>query len=259
MSDTGYSTPDMGSIHEHNGYTIGRDSASDSYTSAQKRFHEELRAAVREHFQDLREIAENSGAKAPFWYLAVKRCMDIFVSVIGLILLSPVFLIVAALIKSNSRGPVFFGQERVGKDGKLFKMYKFRTMVIDAEKKTGPVWAAENDPRITAVGRFLRKNRIDEFPQLLNVIRGNMTMVGPRPERPFFVDHFMERIPGYSRRLDVTPGITGLAQLRNGYDRNATDVILKLKYDVTYIRNMKMSTDLRLLAETFFSGLTGKL
>jgi lipopolysaccharide/colanic/teichoic acid biosynthesis glycosyltransferase len=173
-------------------------------------------------------------------------------------LLSPVFLVVAIMIKIDSRGTVFFNQERVGKGGKLITVYKFRTMVADAEKKTGPTWATENDPRRTLIGRFLRKSKIDEFPQLINLVKGDMTMVGPRPERPFFVNHFVERIPGYSRRLDVTAGITGLAQLRNGYDDSALHVIHKLKYDVDYIKNMKLSTDLKLLAETFLLVLIGR-
>jgi len=230
-----------------------------SYTPAQQRFYQELEAAVRRHSRYLRKVAGMASVELPIWYLVAKRSMDIFVSAAGLILLSPLFLVVAALIKIDSRGPVFFSQERVGKGGKLFKMHKFRTMVADAEKKTGPVWAAESDPRVTFIGRFLRKSKIDELPQLVNLIKGEMSMVGPRPERPFFVEQFANIIPGYTRRLDVTPGLTGPAQLRNGYDRYAIDVIKKLRFDVTYIKKMGLSMDLRLLAETFVSVLKGKV
>ncbi len=259
MHNSGYGTSKAGVVDEHNGYANNGGESSDFYTPARQKFHQDLDNAVREHYQHLREIAEMPQVKLPGRYLAVKRSMDILVGTLGLILLSPVFLVAAILIKIDSRGTVFFKQERVGKDGKLFMMYKFRTMVADAEKKTGPAWATENDPRLTFIGKFLRKSKLDEFPQFINLIKGDMTMVGPRPERPFFVNHFIERIPGYARRLDVTAGITGLAQLRNGYDKDATDVIYKLEYDVDYIKNMKLSMDLRLLAETFISILISRL
>lgn len=254
----GYGIPKVGGVDRYNGYARDGDDILASYTPAQQKFYRELDDAVREHYQHLQEIAEMPGVKLSAWYRAVKRSMDLFVGILGLILLSPLFLVTAILIKIDSRGTVFFNQERVGKGGKLLTVYKFRTMVVDAEKKTGPVWATENDPRLTFIGRFIRKTKIDEFPQLINLIKGDMTMVGPRPERPFFVNHFVERIPGYSRRLDVTAGITGLAQLRNGYDDSALHVIHKLEYDVDYIKNMKLSTDLKLLAETFILVLIGR-
>lgn len=236
---------------------IGR--ISTSYTPAQQRFYQELEAVVRKHSRYLQKVAEMASVELPRWYLVAKRSMDIFVSTVGLILLSPLLLVVAALVKIDSRGPVFFSQERVGKGGKLFKMHKFRTMVADAEKRTGPVWAAESDPRVTFIGRFLRKSKIDELPQLVNLMKGEMSMVGPRPERPFFVDQFAKVIPGYTRRLEVTPGLTGPAQLRNGYDRYAIDVIRKLRFDVTYMKKMSLSMDLRLLAETFVAVLMGRV
>lgn len=242
-----------------NEYIIDAGKPSISTVSTQQRFYQELKTAVQEHYQYLRGVAETTRAtELPGWYFAAKRGMDIFVGVIGLSLLLPFFLVVTILIKLDSHGPVFFSQERVGKDGKLFMMYKFRTMVTDAEKKTGPVWARENDPRLTFIGRILRKSKVDELPQLANLVKGNMTLVGPRPERPFFVNYFMERVPGYARRLDVLPGITGLAQLRNGYDQDAMDVIRKLRFDVTYIEQMGLWMDLRLLIETFTALLTGK-
>jgi lipopolysaccharide/colanic/teichoic acid biosynthesis glycosyltransferase len=190
--------------------------------------------------------------------LVAKRCFDIFAAIIALILLSPLFLVVAILIKLDSKGPVFFCQERVGKKGRIFRMYKFRTMVQDAERKTGPVWAKKDDPRLTVVGRVLRKTKIDEFPQFFNIIKGDMSLVGPRPERPCFVKRFAEIVPGYERRHDVIPGCTGLAQLRNGYDSTPGDIYRKLRYDVTYINKMSMAIDFRLLTETFLSVLVGK-
>ena len=239
--------------------TSRKEKDSASYTPAQRKFYQELDIAVRKHYRYLQEVAGMPSVKLPTWYLVIKRSMDIFVGIMSLILLSPLFLVVAALIKIDSRGPVFFNQERVGKGGKLFRIHKFRTMVVDAEKRTGPVWAAENDPRITFTGRFLRKSKIDELPQLVNLIKGEMSMVGPRPERPAFVDQFVKSIPGYARRLEVPPGLTGMAQLRNGYDRYAIDVIRKLRFDVTYIKKMSLSADLRLLAETFVAVLIGKI
>ena len=256
MDDASDNILEVGFVDKNIG---NKGSISVSYTSAQQRFYQELEAAVRENYQDLQKIVGMTSVKLPKWYLIIKRSMDVFIGIMGLIMLSPLFLIVAALIKIDSRGPVFFSQERVGKNGRLFKIYKFRTMVIDAEKTTGPIWAVENDPRLTFIGRFLRDNKIDELPQLVNFVKGEMSMVGPRPERPFFVNHFIKRIPGYARRLEVTPGLTGLAQLKNGYDRSAVDVINKLEFDITYIKNMKLSTDLRILSETFIGAFLGKL
>jgi lipopolysaccharide/colanic/teichoic acid biosynthesis glycosyltransferase len=131
-------------------------------------------------------------------------------------------------------------------------------MVQDAERKTGPVWAKKDDPRLTAVGRVLRKTKIDELPQLFNVIKGDMSLVGPRPERPCFVQRFSEIMPGYNRRHDVIPGITGLAQLRNGYDSTPNHIYRKVRYDVTYIKNRGMAIDFRLLVETFLAVLLAK-
>jgi len=190
--------------------------------------------------------------------MITKRVIDVLGGAIGLILLSPLMLTIAALIKFDSKGTVFYCQKRVGKNGKVFKMFKFRTMVADAEKMTGPVWAKENDPRVTAVGRILRNSKLDELPQLFNLINGKMSLVGPRPERPHFVDQFSEIVPSYERRLEMIPGITGLAQLRNGYDREPEDVIRKLKYDLTYMQQMNLLTDFRLIFETVFAVVARK-
>jgi len=230
-----------------------------SYNPAQEQFRRELHIVVSKHLQYLHEVDDMDNIEPTKLYLAIKRSLDIFVSLIGLLLLVPILPILAAVIKIDSRGPVFYSQERVGKNRKLFKMYKLRTMVVDAEHKTGPVWATDNDPRVTYVGRFLRKSKIDELPQLLNMLKGEMSMVGPRPERPFFVNYFAEVVPGYSRRFDTIPGITGLAQLRNGYDRYAIDVIRKLRFDITYMKKMGLKLDLMLLTETVLSTLRGRL
>jgi len=239
--------------------TTGKRETSNHYIPAQTQLYSELQDVVRRHYQYLHRVEEMQNVNLPRWYLIIKRFMDVSVAISGMILLSPMFLIVALLIKLDSQGPVFYAQVRVGKNGKLFKMYKFRTMSVDAEKKTGPIWAVEIDPRITFIGRILRKTKIDEFPQFVNLIKGEMSLVGPSPERPFFVEHFSTIIPGYSHRLDITPGLTGPAKLRLGYDSNAMSIIRKLRYDITYIKRMSLSMDLGLLAETFISVFRGKL
>jgi lipopolysaccharide/colanic/teichoic acid biosynthesis glycosyltransferase len=228
------------------------------YPSIDERFLSHLEIVVRKHYHYFCGVENSPPFKAPKIYLVVKRCFDICAAIIGLILFSPLFLIVAILIKLDSEGPVFFSQERVGKKGKIFRIHKFRTMVQDAERKIGPVWAKQDDPRLNPVGKVLRKTKLDELPQLLNVIKGDMSFVGPRPERPCFVQRFADIMPGYNRRHDVIPGITGLAQLRNGYDSTPNHLYRKLKYDVTYIRSMGVVTDLRLLMETLLAVLLRK-
>ncbi len=183
-------------------------------------------------------------------YHQFRPLTDYFVSFIGLLLVSPVFFIAGIIIKITSRGPVFYTQERVGKNGHLFNIIKFRTMCVNAESQDGPVWAKMNDKRITTFGRFLRKTHIDELPQLINVIRGEMSIIGPRPERPFFVRKFKDNIPGYSKRLSVKPGIAGLAQCCHKYDETIRDVQRKLRYDILYINRMCWMLDLRILLST---------
>lgn len=187
-----------------------------------------------------------------------KRWSDIMLSLIGILIASPLLVFAATLIKFSSSGPIVYRQFRVGKGGKKFRIYKLRTMRIDAEKYTGAVWAKENDPRITPVGRILRKTHIDEIPQLLNVLKGEMSIVGPRPERPEMVRDFKNLIADYEKRLLVKPGITGLAQVWHKYDETIEDVKQKVKYDLLYIRRMCLLTDLRILANTFIVVLTGK-
>jgi exopolysaccharide biosynthesis polyprenyl glycosylphosphotransferase len=190
-------------------------------------------------------------------YNAAKRLMDITTSVIALIVLSPLCLIVAVLIKLTSRGPIFYTQIRAGKDWKNFEIYKFRTMKVDAEKSTGPVWAKHKDNRITPIGRFLRKSRIDEIPQFVNVLKGDMSVIGPRPERPVFVDELKTQISDYPKRLTVKPGITGLAQVYHRYDKTIADVRKKVKYDLLYIKKMCFLTDLGIILRTFRVVVTG--
>jgi exopolysaccharide biosynthesis polyprenyl glycosylphosphotransferase len=228
------------------------------YSSVDERFCRDLEIVAQKHYNYFRSVEKSDPFKISTRYLTAKRCFDIFATIIGLILLSPLFPVVVILIKLDSRGPVFFSQERVGKKGRIFRIHKFRTMVQDAERKTGPVWAKKDDPRFTVVGRVLRKTKIDELPQLFNVIKGDMSLVGPRPERPCFVERFAEIMPGYNRRHDVIPGITGLAQLRNGYDSTPKHLYRKLRYDVTYIKKMGMAIDFRILAETFLAVLLVK-
>ncbi|HKI45137.1 MAG TPA: sugar transferase [Balneolales bacterium] len=194
----------------------------------------------------------------PSWEKFAKDVMDIAISLFILSITLPITLLITLLIKLTSRGPVIYRQRRVGLYGKEFYIYKFRTMYNDAEKHTGPVWASKDDPRITPVGNWLRKLRLDEIPQFFNVIKGDMSLVGPRPERPFFVNEFKKRIPLYTRRLRVKPGITGWAQVKWKYDSNIEDVREKTKYDLFYVENMSLSMDLKILINTLITILTGR-
>ncbi len=192
------------------------------------------------------------------WELAVKRVLDILVSFLILFLGLPVWIITAIAIRLDSKGPVFYTQERVGKDEKPFHIIKFRSMLADAESASGPVWANKQDPRVTRVGNILRKLRIDEVPQLINVLDGDMSLVGPRPERSFFVEQLSKEIPLYKRRLKVRPGITGWAQVKHKYDESIDDVRKKVQYDLSYIENMSLRMDLKILLNTITVILLGK-
>ncbi len=203
-------------------------------------------------------LIEISPEPMPLWEMGVKRMLDIVVSLIVLILGLPFIAILALIIKLDSSGPIIYKQTRVGKNGKPFTMYKLRTMYEDAESKTGPMWAQENDPRITRVGYWLRKLRLDEIPQLVNVLKGSMSLVGPRPERPHFVDQFKHQIPLYTRRLLVRPGITGWAQVKWKYDSSLDDVKEKTKYDLFYVENISLTMDLKILIITILTVIKGK-
>jgi exopolysaccharide biosynthesis polyprenyl glycosylphosphotransferase len=182
------------------------------------------------------------------WNRVLKRFLDAALSSAGLVLLSPGFALLAIIIKLDSKGPVFFKQERLGRDGRTFFQYKFRSMIEDAEKQTGPVFAKEDDPRRTKVGAFLRRSNFDELPQLFNVLRGDMSLVGPRPERGFFVDKFKEGIPRYFLRHKVKSGITGWAQV-NGL-RGNTSIEERTKYDLFYVENWSLAFDIKILLLT---------
>lgn len=181
----------------------------------------------------------------------LKRAFDVLGATALLIVLSPVIIFCAILVRLTSPGPALFRQIRVGEGGKLFEIYKLRTMRVGAEHSSGPVWARKRDGRATLLGQFLRRMHIDEFPQLINVIKGDMSIVGPRPERPFFVNRFRREIPNYEQRLSVKPGITGLAQVRYKYDETLEDVQNKLTYDLVYIKRMSWLLDLRIVLWTF--------
>lgn len=215
----------------------------------------------------VRRTATVLGPNEERWRAALDRVL----SLILLVMLAPVFLIVAIAVKLDCRtAPVFYRQIRVGVNrrttgatpvggerravrgsGKPFEIWKFRTMIPDAEAESGPVWATLADPRITRVGKMLRQTRMDELPQLINVLRGEMRLVGPRPERPQFVESLSAGVPGYEDRLRVPPGITGLAQVERAYDENVEDVRTKLRYDLFYIQNRRPMMDLKILLKTF--------
>ena len=192
------------------------------------------------------------------WEMFVKRSIDLIVSLTVLVVGAPMFLIIAIAQKLTSKGPVFYKQKRVGKDGTTFMIIKFRTMFTDAEQRSGPQWAQKDDPRVTPLGRFLRKSHLDEIPQVFNVLDGAMSIVGPRPERPFFVDQFVKEIPLYRRRLNVRPGITGWAQVKHTYDQSIEDVRTKLSYDLFYIENMSIRMDLKIILSTVYTMIAGK-
>ncbi|MDI6872261.1 MAG: sugar transferase [Bacillota bacterium] len=221
-----------------------------------------LQGAVKTHLGDQPLFYIEGLSLSPGQRLA-KRAEDLLLAAIlaaGAVVVTP---FIALAIKLTSPGPVFYRQERVGRDGRRFYIYKFRTMVDGAERRTGAILASENDPRITPVGRFLRATRLDEVPQVLNVLKGEMSFVGPRPERPEFVERFMQAIPAYVYRFKVKPGITGLAQVRGNYSTEAAD---KLRYDLYYIRNWSLLLDLRIIFQTLWvvlrpdaaSGLRGR-
>lgn len=188
---------------------------------------------------------------------AAKRIIDIAASTIGLVLASPAMLIVAALVRATSPGPILFRQTRVGRHGKPFSLYKFRSMRQDAEAVTGPVWAQPGDSRVTPVGRFIRVSRLDELPQLWNVLVGEMSLVGPRPERPEFVEQLTRAIPFYGQRHGVRPGITGWAQVRYKYGATVEDALEKLQYELYYIKNLSIALDLVIMVKTIKTMLSG--
>ncbi len=189
---------------------------------------------------------------------SVKRVQDIVIACVGLIILLPVLPVIALAIKISSPGSVFFKQSRIGEGEKTFTLYKFRTMRSDAERGTGAIWAQERDPRITVVGRLLRKTRLDEFPQFYNVLKGDMSIVGPRPERPEFVEKLRRQIPYYSERHTIMPGITGWAQICYPYGSSVNDALEKLRYDLYYVKHMSIFLDIMVIIETIKVMLFGR-
>ena len=188
----------------------------------------------------------------------MKRWIDLLLAGLLLALTGPILLLAAVAVRLNSPGPIFFRQERVGEGGRTFTLLKFRTMVENAEAETGPVWTNDHDPRITGVGRWLRKNRLDEIPQIWNVVRGEMSFIGPRPERPHFVAQLQEKIPYYTERHSIKPGITGWAQVRYQYGASIEDAEEKLQYDLYYVKNMSHFLDALILLSSIQVVLFGK-
>jgi lipopolysaccharide/colanic/teichoic acid biosynthesis glycosyltransferase len=217
----------------------------------------------------------------------IKQTMDVLLSIIGLTLTAPLFLVIGILIKLSTSGSVFFKQERIGRNrrkesdrrvmniavpidrrkgkrreenklGKPFEIYKFRTMIQNAEKDCGPVWAQKKDPRVTRVGKILRFTRLDEIPQFLNVLAGDMSLVGPRPERYVFVTKVADKVERYNERFSLNPGITGLAQVKSGYASTVEANKTKAEYDLAYIKNWSISKDILILLRTIFVVITGR-
>jgi exopolysaccharide biosynthesis polyprenyl glycosylphosphotransferase len=193
----------------------------------------------------------SSGFRKSHAFAAIKRVCDVVMAATGLVLAAPLMAVVAAAIRLTSDGPVLYHQNRVGLQGRIFRIHKFRSMRADAEATTGPVWASKGgDPRVTPLGQVLRRTRFDELPQLWNVIRGDMSFVGPRPERPEFVRELTRDIPFYGQRHVVRPGVTGWAQVRYTYGASTEDALQKLQYDLFYIKNMSLSFDLLVVLST---------
>ena len=185
----------------------------------------------------------------PFWQKVLKRIIDFSMSFVAVILLIPFYLFSAVAVKFSSPGPILFLQDRIGKDGRVFKIFKFRTMYVNSEKN-GPQLSSENDPRITRTGSFMRKTRLDEFPQFFNVLLGHMSIVGPRPERKFYIDQIAKIEPQYNQLTKVRPGITSWGQVKYGYAENVDQMLQRMKFDLLYLKNRSISLDIKIMLHT---------
>ncbi len=215
---------------------------------AKRKFLNEFR------YNEVIEALDYSLCKESIMYNFYSRILDICLSLIGLVIGIPLITVFGILIKLEDNGPIIYKQERVGKYGKLFNVYKLRSMRVDAEKY-GAQWAQNNDPRILKIGKFIRKTRIDEIPQLFNILKGDMSIVGPRPERPMFTMQFNDEIDGFINRLLVKPGLTGWAQVNGGYEMTPEE---KLKWDIDYIKSRNIFIDIRIIFRTIKVVLTGE-